>query len=271
MPDSTRPTRAPRALGLRRHVVSVVEHDPAWAARFAEEAQVIRRAAGPLAREVEHVGSTAVPGLVAKPILDIAVAVRAAGDIEEVVRRLVGEGYLDLGDQGREGGYLLARESEPGTRTVHLHIVPFEDEQWAGYLSFRDALRRDARLREEYDVLKRALAAQYSQDREQYTRAKHEFIRRALSPDVPPESVDAPEEPGDLGFTYRVRKSGAIEILHHGRSAATLRGRAAAELLSEVRGDFAAGQQAMARLTGNYKRGNERLAQEHPRNRGERP
>jgi GrpB-like predicted nucleotidyltransferase (UPF0157 family) len=257
-------------IGLRRHVVSVVEHDPAWAALFAEEAEVIRRAAGPLAREVEHVGSTAVPGLVAKPVLDIGVAVRAAGDIDEVVRRLVGAGYLDLGDQGREGGYLLARESEPDVRTVHLHIVTSEDEQWSGYLSFRNALRHDARLREEYAALKSALVAQYPQDREQYTQGKQGFIRRVLSPDVPRGSAGAPENSDDLGFTYQVRKSGAIEIFHHGRSAATLRGRAASEFLNELRGDSAAGQQAMARLTGNYKRGNERLAREHPRNQGER-
>ena len=72
----------------------------------------------------------------------------------------------------------------------------------------------------------------------------------------------------DLGFTHRTRKSGDVEILHSGRLAATLRGVAAAEFLSEVAGcDEAAAQQLMARLTGNYKRGNERTATSHPRNR----
>ena len=75
------------------------------------------------------------------------------------------------------------------------------------------------------------------------------------------------EESLDLGFTYRIRKSGEIEILHQGRVAATLRGMAAADFLAEVKGDFAAGQQVMARVTGNYKRGNERVARNHPRNR----
>ncbi len=71
----------------------------------------------------------------------------------------------------------------------------------------------------------------------------------------------------DLGFTYRVRKSGEIEIRHRGCVAATLRGRAAADFLAEAETDFAAAQQAMARITGNYKRGNERTARRHPRNR----
>lgn len=78
--------------------------------------------------------------------------------------------------------------------------------------------------------------------------------------------VDDRDDP-DLGFTYRARKGGEIEILHHGKLASTLRGADAADFLAEVEagGDP---QQLMARLTGNYRRGNERLAKSHPRNRG---
>lgn len=254
-------------IGLRRGVVRMADHDPQWAELFAAEAEVIRRAAGPLALEVEHVGSTAVPGLVAKPILDLAVAVRAAADVTEVARRLIGTGYLDRGDQGREGGYLLVRDAEPDLRTVHLHIVTSDDAQWAGYLSFRDALRRDAALRNEYAALKAALAARYPEDREQYTNGKHAFIRRVISPGAPADATGPEHDPGDLGFTYAIRKTGEVEIFHHGRSAATLRGQAATEFVGEAQGDAAGAQQAMARLTGNYRRGNERLARLHPRNR----
>ncbi|MCA0175697.1 MAG: hypothetical protein LCH73_05320 [Proteobacteria bacterium] len=74
--------------------------------------------------------------------------------------------------------------------------------------------------------------------------------------------------PSDLGFTHRARSDGAVEVLHRGRLASTLRGVAAADLLAELEGcTFAQAQQSMARLTGNYKRGNERLAAQHPRNR----
>jgi hypothetical protein len=76
------------------------------------------------------------------------------------------------------------------------------------------------------------------------------------------------DEGGDLGFTWQRMKNGEVRVLHHGRLASTLRGRDAEEFLSEAEGsDNAAMQQTMARLTGNYKRGNERLAASHPRNR----
>jgi len=83
----------------------------------------------------------------------------------------------------------------------------------------------------------------------------------------PPDPLgDAPD--GDLGFSYRTRKAGEIEVLHHGRLAATLRGAVALDFLAEMQScGHAAAQQLMARLTGNYKRGNERSARNHPRNR----
>lgn len=81
--------------------------------------------------------------------------------------------------------------------------------------------------------------------------------------------MSEPEKDHDLGFTYRTRKDGDVEILHRGRPAATLRGRKAAGFVAQA-GDqgSAAAQQLMARLTGNFKRGNERSAASHPRNRG---
>jgi hypothetical protein len=73
---------------------------------------------------------------------------------------------------------------------------------------------------------------------------------------------------GDLGFSYRRRKNGDVEVMHHGRLAATLRGRDALDFIDELeQGDAAQAQQLMARVTGNYKHGNERTASSHPRNR----
>jgi len=89
----------------------------------------------------------------------------------------------------------------------------------------------------------------------------------------PDRSVETSAEPSrneegpDLGFTYRVRKNGEIEIRQWGQRAAILRGMEAIDFLAKTEGDFAATQQAMARLTGHYKRGNERVARRHPRNR----
>jgi GrpB-like predicted nucleotidyltransferase (UPF0157 family) len=168
-------------IGLRRHTVRVVEHDPEWASRFEEEAATIRRVGGPLVLDVQHVGSTAVPGLPAKPILDIAVAVGSSGDIPELVRRLTAVGYIDRGDGGRDGGYLLVRDSEPEVRTAHVHIVERADPQWHRYVVFRDILRRDDAIRQQYGDMKKQLAAAYPTDRERYTTSKSEFIQRVRS------------------------------------------------------------------------------------------
>ncbi|HOQ29247.1 MAG TPA: GrpB family protein [Armatimonadota bacterium] len=167
-------------IGLKRHTVRIVDYDPAWAARYREEARVIRSALDALAVDVQHVGSTAVPGLMAKPILDIAVAVEALEAIPEVVRRLVATGYIDRGDAGRNGGYLLARESEPEVRVVHTHLVCRDDDQWRNYLAFRDLLRGDPEIRAGYARLKRELAARFPNDRRNYTAGKEAFVRSAL-------------------------------------------------------------------------------------------
>jgi GrpB-like predicted nucleotidyltransferase (UPF0157 family) len=167
-------------IGLKRHTVRIVDYDPAWAARYREEARAIEEAMGALAIDVQHVGSTAVPDLAAKPILDIAVAVDAPRIIPEVVRRLVAIGYIDRGDAGRDGGYLLVRESEPEVRVVHLHLVCRDDDQWRNYLAFRDLLRGDPEIRAGYARLKRELAARFPNDRRNYTAGKEAFVRSAL-------------------------------------------------------------------------------------------
>jgi len=167
-------------IGLRRHTVRVVDHRPEWPTLAAGEIARLRGVLGELALDLQHVGSTAVAELPAKPILDLAVAVRAPEDVPEVVARLVAAGYLDRGDSGREGGYLCVREAAPGLRTVHLHLVAQADSQWRNYLAFRDRLREDTALRQEYAALKTDLAARYPDDRAAYTAGKHDFIRRTL-------------------------------------------------------------------------------------------
>src|SRR5678815_3715102 len=106
-------------IGLERHTVRLVEHDREWASLFAVEEARLRERIGDLVADIQHVGSTAVPGLVAKPILDIAVAVASREKIALVVGRLRDLGYIDRGDAGSEGGYLLVSESKPGVRTAH--------------------------------------------------------------------------------------------------------------------------------------------------------
>ena len=169
------------AIGLRRFTVRLVEHEPAWAALFASEAAEIRRHAGEGVVDVQHVGSTAVPGLMAKPILDIAVAVSTPETVPIVAHRLGDGGYIDRGSAGRDGGHLVVKEAAPDVRTVHIHIVDVADPQWRDYLRFRDMLRDDEALRRVYGVLKTSLARACADNRRMYTTGKHSFIRSLLA------------------------------------------------------------------------------------------
>ncbi len=167
-------------IGLKRHTVRIVEHDPEWLTLGADAVQEIRQAVCDLIADVQHVGSTAVPDLPAKPILDIVIAVDRTDAIAELLPRLTGLGYIDRGDGGDEGGWLLVRESSPNVRTIHLHVVERDDPQWSNYLRFRDLLRDNPDLRQQYADLKERLRKEFPNDRESYTAAKDEFVRGVL-------------------------------------------------------------------------------------------
>jgi len=168
-------------IGLQRGVVKIVRHRTEWAVLYRIEAEKLKNYIGALAVYIQHVGSTAVPGLISKPIIDVAIAVNSHEAISAVVKRLPDIGYIDKGDQGASGGYLLVKESEPDVRIFHIHIVEINDVQWRNYIIFRDCLCRDAKTREEYAKLKRTLAAKFQTDRESYTNGKEQFIRDVLA------------------------------------------------------------------------------------------
>jgi GrpB-like predicted nucleotidyltransferase (UPF0157 family)/GNAT superfamily N-acetyltransferase len=167
-------------IGLKRHTVQIVAHDPSWATLAAAACHEVQCAGGDLFADVQHIGSTAVPGLPAKPILDLTAGIRTLATIPEIVRRLTGIAYLYRGDGGDDGGHLFLRESAPDIRTIHLHVVEHNGNQWKNDLLFRDLLRQDAQLRQQYAELKQRLAVKFSNDRKVYTASKQDFIRGAL-------------------------------------------------------------------------------------------
>ena len=171
-------------IGLQRHIVKIVAHHPDWSALAASACRDIQRVAGDLIADAQHVGSTSVPDLPAKPILDIAAAVRTLDVMPELLQRLPAIGYLYRGDGGSEGGHLFVKESAPDVRTIHLHVVAQDDVQWRNYLLFRDLLRQNPDLRQQYAALKQELGEKFSHDRKSYTAAKHDFIREVLAQGV---------------------------------------------------------------------------------------
>lgn len=127
---------------------------------------------------VHHVGSTAVPGLEAKPILDILAGVRDLGESRQCVEPLSGLHYLYAPYLSNEMHWFC--KPGPSRRTHHLHLVPVGSARYRDELAFRDRLRDDHRLAGEYAALKRGLASRFADDREAYTNAKSGFVRRAL-------------------------------------------------------------------------------------------
>ncbi|WP_409465588.1 GrpB family protein [Amycolatopsis sp. GA6-003] len=161
--------------------------DPTWAARGSDLcAQVARLLAPWLAPgRVEHVGSTAVPGLAAKPVLDVMAPMRdlSAETVAAVVPVLSAAGWcfvppsLDAAAPWRR--FFVLPDTEGRRRVAHLHLLPVGHPRWHAQLRFRNALRADRGLAEEYAELKRRLAGEAT-DREEYTAGKTEFVRRVL-------------------------------------------------------------------------------------------
>lgn len=178
-------------LGLKRHTVRVVPHDPAWADAAAAECARLRAAGGDLLLDVQHVGSTAVPGLPSKPILDFAAAIADPDALPALIERVAAAGYRYAGDGKEMGGQLFVKETAPDLRVAHLHVVAPDDPQWRNYLAFRDALRADAALRARYAHLKESLATVFPEKRRAYTAAKQDFVDRALGLAADADGADA--------------------------------------------------------------------------------
>jgi GrpB-like predicted nucleotidyltransferase (UPF0157 family) len=153
--------------------VELVDHDPSWGELFEEERARLLGVFDDRAAAIEHIGSTSVPGLCAKPIVDIAVGVRKLELTDEQIAAMERLGYEYLGEYGLPGR-LFFRKGEP--RTHNVHVVEHGGEHWERQLVFRDALRADPEERQRYDELKRRLAAA-GHPREAYTELKTPFIR----------------------------------------------------------------------------------------------
>lgn len=164
--------------------VVLVPYQEAWPALFVREKERLLHLLPGEFLAIEHFGSTAVPGMAAKAIIDILAGVRSLRDVGSVMDLLTRSGYTT----SREFNAMLPdrkwlMRAEGGRRTHHLHIVEFPGKQWEDRLRFRNMLRRSPRLAESYGALKQRLAAQHRSDREAYTEAKSEFVLAALARD----------------------------------------------------------------------------------------
>jgi tRNA threonylcarbamoyladenosine biosynthesis protein TsaE len=185
--------------------VELAEYDSAWPERFASEADQIARALGKIVVEIEHVGSTAVPGLAAKPTIDIAVGATTIDLPPDAVEKMKELGFEDAAADSRPDEHRF-RKGPAFPRDVIVHVVEWGGSSWKNFLGFRDALRADRLLAREYEVLKRTLLEERGEYRGE---DKAELIERALA--ARPKSVvlrsASPEE------TERIAARLAAELL----------------------------------------------------------
>lgn len=157
--------------------VFLVEHDPSWHGQFVVQRDTLTCLLKPwLALPPEHVGSTAVPGLRAKPVIDIVGPVASLADAQSAVPVLAADGWLFWPDDPNRGYRLWFLRPRPAERTHHLYLIQHDHPELRRLLLFRDALRADAALRDAYVALKDRLAARFPTDRDAYTDAKSAFI-----------------------------------------------------------------------------------------------
>jgi GrpB-like predicted nucleotidyltransferase (UPF0157 family) len=155
--------------------VEVVDYDHDWPRRYAEERDRIATAIGEAALAIEHVGGTAVPGLPAKPVIDLIVGVDDIERAGPAVAGLINLGYEyipELESQLPDRRYF--RRGSPETH--HVHMVPLSSDYFAEHLLFRDYLRSHPQAAEEYGKLKRGLAVRFPFDRDAYRAGKLPFI-----------------------------------------------------------------------------------------------
>jgi GrpB-like predicted nucleotidyltransferase (UPF0157 family) len=160
----------------------VAAHSPAWPRLFLVLHDELRAAFASTHVDIEHIGSTSVAGLSAKPVIDILVGAGSLADIEARIPALrdVGYDYVPRHEAVIPMRRYFVKSPQDSLR-VHVHAVVRGGSLWNDHLSFRDALRADANLRERYQALKLNLAQRFAHDKSAYTEAKGPFIREAIT------------------------------------------------------------------------------------------
>lgn len=166
-------------LSMNQASVILEEYDSSWPSKFEEEKNHLIAIAGEWHfGSIEHVGSTAVPGMVAKPVIDVMFGVKSLEESKPSIEVLVSHGY-EYSPYKTEVMHWFCKPSH-AFRTHHLHLIPFESPLWKERIQFRDLLRSDDKVASQYANLKRELAATYKEDREAYTEKKWPFIQQVL-------------------------------------------------------------------------------------------
>jgi GrpB-like predicted nucleotidyltransferase (UPF0157 family) len=162
--------------------VVIVDYNPQWPILYEQEKSLILGAIGHIIAAIEHVGSTAVPGLGAKPIIDIMIGLHRLDDAVECIPRLQSLGYQYVPEfEASIPERRFFRKGPDEARSHHIHMVEQVSEFWKRHLQFRDYMRAHPEEVRQYQQLKQELAARFGSDRDGYSRAKAPFIQSVLA------------------------------------------------------------------------------------------
>lgn len=167
-----------RMIGLRQGTVQLAPYHTSWHEAFMNERRQLRHVFGDSV-PIEHIGSTAVPGLTAKPLIDIQVGLHCLADARQFIPQLIELGYHYMPERDKPDEVFMPKGPEE-LRTHYLHIVETGSLRWNNTLLFRDYLRAHSEVRDEYASLKQHLAQLYADDRPAYTEAKAAFITSVI-------------------------------------------------------------------------------------------
>jgi len=158
--------------------VEIVEYNPKWVTLYTNEKSKILALVGHIAVAVEHIGSTAVPGLGAKPTIDLMVAVHRLSDADKCIKPLgnIGYEYQPEHEDTMPERRFFRKGEPPKEQHYHLHMIEKQSQFWKEHMAFRDYLRTHPETAQQYYELKKELASKYGSDREGYTNAKTSFI-----------------------------------------------------------------------------------------------
>lgn len=170
-----------KIIAEKTKVVEVVPYDPSWKTEFQRIQSRMLEICGDLIIASEHVGSTSIEGLAAKPIIDIDLVMESYEMLPEIVLRLRESGYEHQGDLGIEGREAFKSNTDDGFMKYHLYVCPKDGKGYLEHIAFRDYLRSSPSAREEYQAVKQRLAAEFRYDIDAYCEGKTAFVHSILN------------------------------------------------------------------------------------------
>lgn len=161
-------------------IIEVVPHNPAWKEKYAAEKGLLLNIFGKLVHSIHHIGSTAIPGIKAKPVIDIMIVVQDIQKVDHLNQAMIAAGYTPRGEYGIAGRRYFNKDTN-GIRSHHVHSYALGNPEIKWHLDFRDYLRAHPDEAQAYSRLKESLAAQYRHDSETYSDSKTDFVQRILA------------------------------------------------------------------------------------------